>query len=441
MMRLRVLLILLLLAAQARAGGPLLVGGPSHAPGVPFRWDPAQPVRYWTDRGGLGTLDKAGADALTSQAFGVWQAVSTSTVTFSKSGDLAVDVNAANILALANDPSSELNTKTAIVYDADGSATDMLLGGGASNFVLGFSLILAISTDGVNNRITLGGALLNGKFIDGQPNPEVSVEIFKETFIHEFGHLIGLDHSQINVAVLEGAPQRTADNLAGLPIMFPFALPDVPARPSLAPDDVAAVSALYPEPGFAGATARIRGAIRFSDGTTPVMGVNVIARQVDEPATPEDESRRNAVSTVAGYLFTESAGNPLIAGSSSPWGSRDQTLIGAYDLPGLAAGEYTVEVEAINPEFLGGSSVGPIGNIGFQFPIPGSCAREFLNAGESDVDDCGDWTPVTLAPGETRSVDTDIILNGTPPGSDAWEGARLWRPVSLPARTGAGVSA
>ena len=38
--------------------------------------------------------------------------------------------------------------------------------------------------------------------------------------IHEFGHLIGLDHSQINLEILGGSYPCNQDDVAGLPIMF-----------------------------------------------------------------------------------------------------------------------------------------------------------------------------------------------------------------------------
>jgi hypothetical protein len=169
----------------------------------------------------------------------------------------------------------------------------------------------------------------------------------------------------------------------------------------------------------------------FSDGTTPAQGVNVIARQVDDPATPQDESRRIAVSSVSGFLFTACVGNPVSTpGDCGPitiFGSRDTSLIGFYDIPGLPAGDYTVEVEAIDPDFIGGSRVGPIGDLGFQFPLPGPA--EFYSgpgeAGSSALDPPDSFFVLTVSAGSVRD-NIDIILNDTLPGFDAWESA-WWR--------------
>ena len=203
--------------------------------------------------------------------------------------------------------------------------------------------------------------------------------------------------------------------------MFPFLL-NTAARPSLAPDDVAVVSQLYPTAGFAAATGKISGHIYFSDGISAAQGVNVIARLVDDSGTPQNESRRIAVSSVSGYLFTGNAGNVITGSAGSRFGSRDTALIGYYEIPGLQPGTYTLQVEPINSLFLDGSSVGPIGQLGFQLPLPGTCTTEFWNTSESATDNCTDSSTIVIAPGTVMGPNTDIILNGTPPTYDPWEG-------------------
>jgi len=434
--------LLVLVALAAQAGGPLIVGGgppPGFGvAGLPFRWN-INPVTYWTDQQNLGLLDNASADTLVQQAFQIWQDVPTATITFSAAGELGADVTSANVLSVVSDL-QDCNTglttaarDRSIIYDVDGSIVQAL--GSDPSMVIGFASVVCITTDGVSlNSFTRGLAVLNGRFIDGVTNPPFNPEItqaeFQAVFIHEFGHLIGLDHSQINLNCLIG-PSCTADDLEGVPTMFPV-LVSV-AMATLSTDDMAAVSELYPDPSFATTTGRIQGRIFFSDGTTPAQGYNVIARQVDDPLTPENESRRIAVSSVSGFRFTACVGNPVTpppfndCGTSiTSFGSRDQTLIGFYDIPGLPAGNYTVEVEAIhnsspNP-FVDGSSVGPIGNLGFQFPLPLGTPPELWDALESDTDNPADSTPLVVTANSTLTG-INIILNNTPPGLDAWETA------------------
>jgi len=206
--------------------------------------------------------------------------------------------------------------------------------------------------------------------------------------------------------------------------MFPV-LRDV-SQATLKTDDKAALSLLYPASNFNSTTGRIQGRVFFSDGQTQAQGYNVIARQVGNP-------RRTAVSSVSGFLYTADAGS-LFAPGASPcpgpanpcfYGSRNQTLIGYYDIAGLPPGIYTIEVEAINNSgsrpFVNGSGIGPIGNLGFQHKMPGACTLQFLNVPSSPGDSCSASTVVTVGPGSVVNTNTDVIFLGTPPRYDAWE--------------------
>jgi len=427
----------------ARAGGPLYVGGPlPMAEGVPFVWT-INPLTYWTDLGKLGTLTNAEANTMVAQAFQVWQDVPTATISFSRSGALGGDVTASNIMDVLNaiqgcGALGSIAKDRSIIYDVDGSAVAALLGQENENTVLGFASVACADTNHVDSNYYLRGyAVLNGRFLDGTnnaTNPEVSETGFKAVMIHEFGHLIGLDHSQINLDCLTGTCSQA--ELAGVPTMFPVLLQGAEVAMSTpAADDIAWLSELYPETvssppsrvPYASTMGRITGHVFFSDGQSPAQGFNVIARRVGDPLV-------TAVSSVSGYLFTADAGNPLVqlpGLTPSPYGSRDPALIGFYDLPGLPDGSYSVEVEAIhNSEptpFVNGSSVGPFGNYGFQFPLPSllptppACTPQYLVSGTTATCNSADATPLTVTGGSVVSTGTDVILIATPPRYDAWE--------------------
>jgi len=415
------MVLILFSAIPARAGGPLLVTGPdANNPGQPYRWS-LNPLPYLTDRGGLGNQTNAQANDFVSSAFQVWQDVETANMTFMNSGQLDDDITPLNIWSFYNSLWSCSNLArpvNSIVYDEDGSILDEL--GYDNNSTLGFAGILCL--DDATGVIKRGWSLLNGRFIDGSPNTPshrtVSIEEFRVVFIHEFGHLLGLDHSQINLNCLTEStcPNEDAN---GLPMMFPVLLPE--SRSELKTDDKAFFSMLYPSNIFGTASGRLRGRVRFSDGQTQAQGYNVIARMVGDP-------RSTAVSCVSGFLYTAVPGNPFdpdIYESSQFFGSQDQTLIGYFDIPGLPPGEYTIEVEAINNSgsrpFTGSSSVGPIGaEFPFQFAMPGTCTLQFLNSPSSPGDSCSDFSTVTVGAGEILD-NVDIVFLGTPPRYDAWE--------------------
>jgi uncharacterized protein YuzB (UPF0349 family) len=420
----------------ARAGGPLYVGGPGMAEGVPFVWATINPVTYWTDQGSLGTLNNTAANNLVADAFQAWQDVPTATISFSRQGQLSADVTALNITpvmdalgdcsTLPNDPAGGIAKPRTIVYDSDGSILQAL--GEDPSSILGFATALCFTTDGVNNNFNRGFALINGQFVTGSS----STTLVKAVMTHEFGHLIGLDHSQINLNCLTSYCAPGSDDLEGVPTMFPVLI-DEEAMSTLAADDKAAISALYPETvdnapdhvPFASTTGRITGHVLFSDGQTPAQGFNVIARSTTAPLV-------TAVSCVSGFLYTVDVGNPVYPWWGDAYGSRDPALIGYYNLPGLPPGDYTVEVEAIhNSEpipFVDGSSLGPIGTYGFQFPLPSllptppPCTPEYWVSGATATCNSTAATTVPIAGGSVVTG-TDVILIATAPRYDAWEDA------------------
>jgi hypothetical protein len=404
---------LILAALVARAGGPLYVGGPNDVEGLPFRWDPASfPLTYWTDQGMLGNQTNTQADNLVAQAFQVWQDVPTASISFTAQGKLGADVTSSNFMSFDNaledcstapgPPAGTIAKARSIVYDVNGSIVRDVIGDDP-NSLLGFADPVCFESNGSENLYTRGLALLNGIWIDGvntSTNGEVTLAEFRAVFIHEFGHLMGLDHSQINWQCQWGS--CSTEEFQGMPTMFPYLVQGQELEmATLAVDDIAAISELYPTVDFSTTTGRIQGRIFFSDGATPAQGFNVIARRVDHPG-------RIAVSNVSGFLFTADAGNPLVRYpglTPSPFGSRNQTLIGFFATPGLPPGDYTVEVEAIYPEFVFGSGLNPIGSLGFQFPLPGPSPP--VSAA------------ITVTAGSTHEI--DITLNDNLSRFDAWE--------------------
>ena len=396
---------------QAEAGGPLITGGTFGVDGQPFTWSTATEIQYRTDGGPLGTLSNTAANSRVQGMFQVWENVATATIGYNRAGQLLPtgafsggDVDTMEEFD-AVDGSCFSGLQNPIVYADD----TLFLALGIDSGVIGFAGPCALSPSG---RIVGASAALNGSFVN-----QLTPSAFDGVFIHEFGHFSGLDHSQINLNCLTG-PGCASFSLDtfGLPTMFPILLNNLfesgatHPNATLATDDIAWISRLYPTSSFFSSFGTITGTIFFSDGVTPAQGVNVIARRVGDP-------RRTAASVVSGYLFTANFGQSITGtntgGSSS--GSRNTSLIGTYEIPGLPSGSYTVEVESINPAFDAGSSVGPLDP-----PIPSPGPFEFFDFGESATDPPTDSSQLTVSAGGTVS-NINIILNGTPPGLDALE--------------------
>ena len=290
-----------LAAAAAYAGGPLQVC----SSGVPLKYPGSGLVTLNYDGGGvLGARSKAQADAIVTNAVSLWTNVNTATVTLARGADLAGDVTVANVSAYMDNFSDGLNP---VIYDTDGSIVDALLGTGQKSYVLGFAgSAYSLSPC----QYVEGRAVINGSIAVTDSSMTVVIA-------HEVGHLIGLDHTQ-----LDGAQGLTTSNY---PLMYPIAYRSLI---SLHDDDISAVSSLYPDTTFNSVYGQVSGNLRASGGVTPVLGANVWAQEV---------TTHKVYSVVSDYLMQ---GN-------------------GYFKLSLPAGTYTLHAEAIDSQFTGGSGVGP----------------------------------------------------------------------------------
>ena len=126
----------------AHAANPRWVTGAPYfqTGGMNLTWYTDSP-QYFTDPGDLSPyVTHAAADALVAAAAQTWN-VPTSRLTLAQGGTLAEQVNGTNVymgpngIVFPNDVQSTnyAAIQIAVVYDRDGSVTDLLLGGGASD--------------------------------------------------------------------------------------------------------------------------------------------------------------------------------------------------------------------------------------------------------------------------------------------------------------------
>lgn len=434
------------------AGGPRYVAGASYfdptTVGTPLTWTQGT-ISYYTDQGDLSpVLPGPSADAFVADAFRQWISIPTAAIMASRAGQLAENISGANIAAnngLITGPAdvtpSAVNTPVGIVYDADGSVTNALLGQGAGSASSCFAYAAYGGVDNFGSDAHFLHALvvLNGNCAQNSSQfPDVEYRL-----VRVLGRVLGLDWSQVNDNVLTHDPVPTAADYAGFPVMHatdPTNCVPISAcypnadQPKM--DDQAALSRLYPVtpqnlanfPGkqlSSATTGRIHGSVYFVDVSgqpaQPMQGVNVVARWID-PSTSQP-SRTYAAASVSGFLFAGNTGNAA-TGFNDPtglpfnrFGSNDPSVEGFFDLAGLqipngaGAAQYQLSVEAIDP--LWSLAVGPYGPWQVEFS--------------------GTFQPVVVTIGAAGDVEQDILMQGSAVETqDFFEPTSYAAPAALP---------
>ncbi|MCA9734794.1 MAG: T9SS type A sorting domain-containing protein [Deferribacteres bacterium] len=374
---------LFLLQMQMMAGGALAISSTNK----PYKWDVSRfPIKYHVDLGNCGLQSNEAMQELVANSIAKWTTshIPYSSVQFEFGGLLDVDVTTGEKfeeVELAQD------NKNPIIFDVDGSIVKDL---GMDESVIGLASPVYVTQPPLT-RIVKGIALLNGDFLDGnrRDGHEMTTEEFGAIILHEFGHFLNLDHTQVNghhfIQDSDPGFELYGDPpISSVSIMFPLSLGlGEPTEPQA--DDIRAIASLYPTTAFTNETKSITGRILLPDGVTPLTGANVVARNVNDPF-------HDVASQVSGALTADNPDDPDFAGY--------------FTLSGLTAGaNYTIEVVNINSRFNTNSSVGPI-----NVPIVLDAPEEFYNAGDESGNGASDnpanWTAVAAG-----SNGIHIILN------------------------------
>jgi hypothetical protein len=378
----------LVVGATAFAGGPRWVTGPPYfsTSAVPVAWYTNQ-LLYFTDPGDLSPyVDHAAADAIVAAAANTWN-VPVASLVLGYGGQLDEHVSGANVypgsdgLVFPADVQSSnyLAKQIAVIYDSDGSVTDMLLGSGASDPSGCRQNAVTESVDSIIPAGYIQHALLilNGRCTGPAAEQQLQMQYQLE---RAFGRILGLGWSQLNDNVFTGSPQPTAMEALNWPIMHPidiicglYTYQCLPQPFTLRADDLSALTMLYPiaqGTAPAGKTDSLylahglHGFVYFPTGQG-MQGVNVTARRWHQFwATPETWQTASAVS---GAMFKGSGGNPVSGTPTTAVGSSGTSAViyeGYYVISRIPMLDGTwdndaLDLEPINPLYTGQYAVGP----------------------------------------------------------------------------------
>jgi hypothetical protein len=434
---------------DALAGGPSIInartgdavkwarfqvqGGPLNTQTV----DSQGRVLYRVDSGPLGNLTSEEATALVDRIFRQYTDIPTATIEYVNAGRILnpatgepVDVTGTNIGAFISETNPAFQNP--IVFDTNGQVVTAL---GGDSLTLGLAGALSFTTD--ESAVTEAIVVLNGSALT---RGLLSKTSFQGVFTHEFAHFAGpLDHSQINGSIADpgtGSISPPAGFTAGqaydlytpfMETMYPFIF-DPPAGSQIASqfgdtgffiasldmDTQNALSNLYPTSDYAAITGAISGrvVIKTAGGDIPVTGINVIARRIDQggyvPPLGTPAFLSSPIPTdgngVPPLPPVQGATDSLATVSSAVTGLAFNP--GEYRIQGLPSGQYLVQFQQIDSDFVGGSGIGPLFD---QLVLPFS--EQYFNGQNSSSNSANIFTPVPVSVGQVTNG-IDLILNG-----------------------------
>lgn len=336
------------------AGGPLVTVANR---AVVYR-QTAFPLSYRIDPGALGIYNHMQAARLVENAFSAWGNIATATLSFTRGADLPEDVTTSNYTAYWGKFDDGINP---VLFDSDGEMIDAIRGAGSKNTVIGLA-VSAYFTSGPNAGFYTESEVL----INGALSNKTSEQQYLGVIKHELGHLLGLDHTQIQK---QAGTDGVNANDAAVPLMFPINTTNA----EFTADDIVTLSRLYPANNFLAGRGTLRGVIRRRNGTF-VRGANVIALNAANLA--------EQYSTVTDYF------------GNAP---------GVFELTGLPPGNYFLLAEPLVENFTAGSSVGPYArnrsDLSFIQPIPFEYYSGAAESHDHLLDRPNNIVPVTVAPG------------------------------------------
>ncbi|MBI4410948.1 MAG: hypothetical protein HY541_00490 [Deltaproteobacteria bacterium] len=334
----------------AMAGGPFLV----NAEGVAVVWDNSTAVAYHPESGSCGSFSNDDMLTKIGENLSFWSGIDDITLSFDPVTDAIGSVDGTNYSSLftaSSDCGDEGTGVTPVVFDDDGEITDDIFGNGNRFSVLGFAGPATFNDD--CSEILEGQAFFNCRCQTGSPSGSCpGGVVFTEddlnfTIMHEFGHLLGLDHTQVNQSIAEGnCDSSVAGDCDAVPAMYPQS---VDAEDQMTPsrDDQVAALTLYGGSTLASNFCTVSGTLNDANGD-PLRCADIQAETGDSADT---------IAVVSGASSPQSDDN----GDGDTQDSGEcLSNCGDFILRGLDPSKsYTITIKPIDSQWRGGSGINP----------------------------------------------------------------------------------
>ena len=345
-------IIFVLLPFSAQAGGGYIIT----ESGAPSKWDNSSAIRIHPESGACGSFTNAQMLTKLEDNLGYWLDLTEVDLDFTvTSGSISgVDgCNYGNYLVGVDGASNAgiSDGLNPVLFDNDGEIVAAVAGTQNKFRVLGFSNPSGFANDYA--KIVDGQAVFNCRCLAGNTNgactSSSSTITFSEdelnfTMVHELGHMLNLDHTQVNANLVDGS----TDDDTYIPTMYPVS-ENAAAQISPMQDDTVALGTIYPSSNFTSTYCHVTGTLLDED-SNPLRCADVQAKTSDDA---------DSVAFVSGAYAPAVDNNDDGDTADSGECSSNCGDFQLYLTPGKS---YTISVKAINSSFTGGSGISPCAN-------------------------------------------------------------------------------